>query len=279
MDQFLSRSKQAGCILWPYRLCEDAADLYGYENIEVSAALVDALDSIWKIISGEREHPIMQVFTDSQTRGGSEVKNTSNWASTYKLSILPGDRSLTVNFVQELRRRFARIEISPRMSIDSLVFGPGTVLLDLVILCTYLGRLPQDDITIYNVVEKMRSDRGEVRIKQRLTLHEQAVSAYYGLENHLQYLRPTSDMTLNHGGPLAEAITVDGSPYTWPESADPGLTGRETSGMPSVVARPRPRPRPVTAIQKVEKNEQRAEKVQPSGAVAARRSQCLVRSR
>ncbi|OCH83875.1 hypothetical protein OBBRIDRAFT_869829 [Obba rivulosa] len=198
-DQKESIISKVGTVLWPERLCDDAADLYGYTNAEITLALEDTINPIWEVLTKKHSHLIMQVFKADYTAKGSELKKTYAWGSSYGLSILP-----------------------------------AKVLLELVILRTYLERPPQDDITIYGIVEDMRQNR----------VSEQAALAFANTMEPLAHLIVRKDYELRCNGLLA-VITVDGVPFTWLQTGDRGLAGGVQKALSDA---PRPKPRPQKTV-------------------------------
>jgi len=53
---------QVGTIQWPLSLHKDAADL-DYINNDIQTALYDAYSSVFDILTGQRQHPIMGLFS------------------------------------------------------------------------------------------------------------------------------------------------------------------------------------------------------------------------
>lgn len=84
----------------------------------------------------------MEQFKSERTAEGKELTKIVDWVSSYNLSIMLGDLSLIDDWLPQLRRRFAKLTTPLQIGIDALLYGPGLVLFQLVILRTYLGQKP-----------------------------------------------------------------------------------------------------------------------------------------
>ncbi|GJF00981.1 hypothetical protein PsYK624_172850 [Phanerochaete sordida] len=151
---------QFGKILWPIRFCDEALDSHGYANLSLQGQLEGAFHAILEILTGRREHLLMQRFEMCVLGEGLASQNRIvRWYGLYKISILDGDESLFGPLLLDLTQRLERIPPSgriygPRGSTGDLVSGPGKLLFRLVILREYLGRQPCDDDEIYRLVDR-----------------------------------------------------------------------------------------------------------------------------
>ncbi|KAF8185359.1 hypothetical protein K438DRAFT_1766002 [Mycena galopus ATCC 62051] len=158
--------EELGRIRWPYRLAEDARELYLYENVEVSNALLLSREAVLDIItgSGPQLHPIVVDYENWMAEAG-ELKQSKH-AADYILrfgsvNILPGDDSL-----MEPHAEYVLQAISPddnssetqRLRITTLV----PLLLQFIILRLYLRRSSSDDEEIYFLARHF--DKDELKI-------------------------------------------------------------------------------------------------------------------
>ncbi|KAK7047011.1 hypothetical protein R3P38DRAFT_3423671 [Favolaschia claudopus] len=143
-----------GMIKWPYRLVEDAHDIHGYENPEISDALLHACQPILDIIKCNTEHPIQldyEAWMDSAPI--NEEKRANGFAGRFNIGILPGDASLIEPHIQELTSTLFPFDPDSKtphtMKSRRWFQTVGPILFQLVILRIYLRRHPSDDIQIY----------------------------------------------------------------------------------------------------------------------------------
>lgn len=98
-----------------------------------------------------------------------------DWHRRFQIPILLGDSSLIEPFLQDLHHRLvAKHEHNnsgQNKSISGLVYGPGLMLFNLVILRTYLGRTAEDDDEIYRLVVEAADDI-DLQRKERAELHD-----------------------------------------------------------------------------------------------------------
>ena len=131
-------------------LHEDAAD-HGYTNDDIQMALFDAYSSVFDILTKQQEHPIMDLFQIHMAEYQAKWKkinprrdptnnNIIKAASAFAFSvpILPGNASLAVDFVSDLKSHIGRQYSS--LADDCVTMSIGKVLFDLVILRMYLSR-------------------------------------------------------------------------------------------------------------------------------------------
>ncbi|KAI0085310.1 hypothetical protein BDY19DRAFT_996853 [Irpex rosettiformis] len=158
------KKTRIGQILWPVRLYDDAHDLHGYRNPEVTTALEDAFSTILVILCGEKDHPIIHRFTEHIRGGIPKPEDCMSFVHQFDTLILRGDLSLIhehlVIMSQLMRRRMQTGKLHANAGsrawtgdwISALVNGPGNVLFQLVILRLYLERQASDDYEIYRIV-------------------------------------------------------------------------------------------------------------------------------
>ncbi|EIM79531.1 uncharacterized protein STEHIDRAFT_116440 [Stereum hirsutum FP-91666 SS1] len=154
-------AENAGHIYWPLQLCEDARDKYRYANPTIQAALEDAFGAIIAILTGARKHPVMSGYSNwLNTAAGRQnlLRRGHDWANTtFNIPILPGDSSLLAPYLSHMLRVLAdRMPDWTGVLRSQLIFEPGTVLLQLVILRTYLRLSPKHDNEIFDLVTSRR---------------------------------------------------------------------------------------------------------------------------
>lgn len=177
--------------------------------------------------------------------------------------ILPGDRSLIQDTITAMEAYIRSLPPSPDMTKGELLdrlHGPGFLLLQLVVLRTYLHREARDDDHIFHLwrLEKI------VRIWTRF---EQTLAASRGqtreeLESHQRIKFITTkgernvtfvDGSLPPGTRLVRILTNGGAPHIWPKGIGAGLVGEPLVFEVKVVGPP-PKPRrlqkkPVTQLE------------------------------
>ena len=242
---------QFGTLRWPVRLCDTAYELYNYTNPVIQTALEDAFHSIYEILTGKREHPIIESWgKDMKGQGIISPKRAVAWHETFNVSILDGDRSLITPLLDDLLKRLLQLpkgsfsEAVEGISIDSLFQGPGVMLFRLVILRVYLGREPQDDDEIYRLVAPSESKEEQPRydIIRHLTTPEQALAARLRwrdtsmesvheestspLEPHRSMVKIDASFHLPPDEPHVLVQARPGQPpFVWPAAQSGGLTG------------------------------------------------------
>jgi hypothetical protein len=165
------------------RLWDDAAD-YDYTNDAVQTPLYDAYSSIYNIVTGHLAHPIMTLFHAHMVQEISKHLGENNTNPTprdllhaascfpFNVPVLPGDASLAVDFIASIK-----VHAGEEQPIDGCVLEcVGQSLFNLVILRTYLGHPPENDMDIFEAVKNGL-------ISRIWTSHEQALAACYGENN------------------------------------------------------------------------------------------------
>jgi hypothetical protein len=247
-------------IQWPLRLLENAAD-YDYMNDTIQTPLYEAYSSIFDIVTGHKPHPIVELFATHMAQERAEFfednpdgrLTTNNLLEAvshfpFTIPILPGDASLVDEFLSSLMHHAKDQPIN-----DCAIEGIGQALFKLVILRTYLGRLPENDLDIFEAVKNGQ-------IARLWTSHELALAACYGEEDtspdavfdtapnpDLWKIKVIRDITLE----LTEEhpFVAIKQPITWTNR--PGLTGGSLKPrrykppyLRNLVPGPRPKPRP-----------------------------------
>ncbi|KAI0742531.1 hypothetical protein C8Q80DRAFT_1189104 [Daedaleopsis nitida] len=245
---------QVATVKWPSRLQHFDANMPrsdGYQNKELSSMLEDSFQSVVDICKGTRKfHHILEDYGIALGQGGDKVRKTSVLHS--HMPLLPGDESLIVPFIDRLALKLQSTSISvsseetaPSSSVNpvDLATGIGKTLFSLVILRSYLGRPPCDDITIYSLfwshyvpINSAQADQAAPRIIRRLTVPEEALATVLQWTNE-ERLAPNASRRLSaetdrrrhvkslpchYDIPLAYVRAE--SPFVWPNTNDPGLT-------------------------------------------------------
>jgi hypothetical protein len=255
---------QSDAIQWPLRLFDDAAD-YDYTNDAIQTPLYEAYSSVCDIISGRQPHTITLLFSAHMTQQRVEFTKANPSCPTTKdllqaaacfpfsVPVLPGDASLAVDFMASLMHH-----AKGQLIGDCVIEGIAQALFNLVILRTYLGRPPENDLDIFEAVKNGQ-------ITRVWTSHEQALAARYGEEDtgpdavfdtvpnpDLWGIEVKRDITfeLTEDRPFV-AIK---QPITWTNR--PGLTGGPLKPrrykppyLRALPPGPRPKPRPAYGTQ------------------------------
>jgi hypothetical protein len=215
-------------------LFNDAAD-YNYTNDTIQTPLYDAYSSIFDIIAGHTAHPIMPLFRahmeneqimflKANPGKNPTSSNLLHAASCFPFSVpvLPGDASLAIDFIASLK-----IHIGKQPIDECALESVGQALFNLVILWTYLGCPPENDLDIFQVVRNGH-------ISRIWTSHEQALAACYREDDtspgamfdtipnpNLWGVRVVRDIDLELT--MDDPFVAINQPITWTSS--PGLTG------------------------------------------------------
>jgi len=246
------------------RLFEDAAD-YDYANDTIQTALYESYSCICDILTGRQSHPITALFSThmAQQRTNFLKANPNRHPTTNNLlqaascfpflvPILPGDASLTMDFMSSLLHH-----VGDQIIDDCAIEGIGQALFNLVILRTYLDRPPENDLDIFEAVR-------DGHIARVWTSHELALAAVRGEDDtgrdaifdtvpnpDLWGIKVVRDAALE----LAEdhPFVAIKQPITW--SHRPGLTGgslkpRRYKPPYLRLSKPGPRPKPRPAYGK-----------------------------
>lgn len=161
------------------RLCEDAADIHGYSNTEVTDALQQAFYAIFEILRGMAPHPVISLFEEGRSLTIQGAEKIAEFHDQYPVPLLWGDVSLMVPwgdvslmvpYIDEMQRRLLKAEFSTRLqhaNIHTLVQGPGALLFRLVILRLYMRRQPSDDDEIYRLFVTSANEVRELEIARK----------------------------------------------------------------------------------------------------------------
>ena len=147
-------------------------------------ALMAPTHAHFDIVTGHESHPIVELFATHMAKEQMEfLKDNPNRRLTtndlleaashfpFTVPILPSDASLVDEFLTNLMHHVKHRPIS-----DCAIEGIGQALFKLVILRTYLGRPPENDLNIFEAVKNGQ-------ITRLWTSHEQALAACYGEED------------------------------------------------------------------------------------------------
>jgi hypothetical protein len=190
---------------------------------------------------------------NGKSKRGPSVNDLLQFASrlSFSVPILPGDASLAEDFVTDLKIQICKTNNNVD---DYTILGVGYILFQLVILRTYLGRPPENDLDVFDLVHKKQV----VRV---WTSHEQALAACFGEDASADAVFPSAPnpsvwavKTVNDPGLAisdADALVAIKArqPFEWQNR--PGLTGGphtprryKPPQLRCVKTGPRPKPRP-----------------------------------
>ena len=130
-------------------------------------ALYEAYSSIANVLTGQQQHPIMDMYSKHMAKqrrdflkdrpAGSQREPDANetllWTSQlpFNVPILAGDSSLSMQFLADL---IIQIGLLTEHRIDkTAITRVGEILFNLVILRKYLARLPENDLNIFELVK------------------------------------------------------------------------------------------------------------------------------
>lgn len=219
-----------------------------YENRAITLALNDASDAVYDVLTGQRQHPLIDDFLKALGSAGNQALKALEFQSSLAIPILPGDAYLVEAFVTTLYQKLTRASHSAIPSMDHLqvATGVGTVLFQLVVLRTYLDRGPCDDEMIYQLLRGTYQEppsgglqhKHTPRIVRRLTVPEEALAAVKGLgpsagveelwgshipqpsESLHRFIKCVKKLECRFALPLAYVVTEDNTLFCWPQSTD-----------------------------------------------------------
>ncbi|KAJ7768047.1 hypothetical protein B0H14DRAFT_3895019 [Mycena olivaceomarginata] len=148
-----------GTIKWPPRLQEDAAQLYCYDNPEISAALTQSRQRIIDIIlaNDTAVHPIISDYHEWMLDApqSKETRHADDFSRKFSsIRLLPGDASLIdVHTTHVLEAVTTNVPESSEVFRQRAV-NFASILFQLVVLRLYLRRPAQDDVRIYFLARK-----------------------------------------------------------------------------------------------------------------------------
>ena len=200
-------------------------------------ALWDAFSSIYDIVSGEKPHPLAQLFDKYLEKQRKKFKKAHAHRTvtdehlakdfSFCVPILPGDASLIEDFLSDLDIQLHNETGTTAHALCLLHLGPP--LFSLVILRVYLNRPDQNDWDIFHLVEHNC-------ISRIWTLHEQALAACHGesdTSRNAPLVPPPTllvyDLTVVNNSELMISddellVTIESSePINW--TSNPGLSG------------------------------------------------------
>ena len=141
---------QVGAIRWPLWL-QDNATNYDYCNDAIQMPLYDAYLTIFSILTGTAQHPIVPLFNQHMEEqhikfhkwNYGRAPSPSNLlrmahSMPFSVPIIPGDASLVKNFLTDIKVQAHREKIDI-IDKDLILIPLGLTLFHLVILWTYLG--------------------------------------------------------------------------------------------------------------------------------------------
>lgn len=164
---------QIAPIGWPTRLLAHGGSQYGYTNTTISSALQDAFHSVWEIVAGIQEHPIIDRYRQQLPKGVDKPQTAVHFHQLYNIPILEGDDDLIQPMLAHLKQRLAHraqtntlMERSQSLRMigdDDLVYGVGLMLFRLVVLRVYMERCPSNDDEIYRLVIAAVEEEGTLK--------------------------------------------------------------------------------------------------------------------
>lgn len=196
-------------IKWPLRLFDNAHDLYSYANPEITTALEDAFPSVLAILCGEREHSIIEKFTEGLRKGIPKIDDSIDFVQKFNALVLPGDDSLIHTYVNLLNSiMYRHMLVSGTLPvpgigrawtgdwITTLANGPGIVLFRLVILRLYLQKSLSYDHEIYRIV---------IGALDETTAHEEQVKAQRAENTQLDNSELSADLSSSASGTWSDS--------------------------------------------------------------------------
>lgn len=180
------------------------------------------------------------------------------------IPVLPGDLAImqdTLIAMESYVRLFIARNKDTAPDVDVAthrLHGPAQLLLELVIIRTYLRRQPEDDDHIYALWIANRLTRSWIPAEVVVAASQGQSEAEINRTGRIGWSHTKADRLFAFVGDLDPAVqlvrvhTDDGSPYIWPAGAGAGLTG------PSLTRRlvelaptgPPPKPRPIKKSKK-----------------------------
>lgn len=166
--------------------------------------------------------------------------------------ILLGDQALTQDTMTAIEAYTSSLPTPPDVSKEEmrdLVHGPGLLLLQLVILRTYLHRQPRDDDHIWHLWRQDRIVRTWTPFEVTLAASRGQSQMELESDGRIRYLTTKGergvtyvDGSLPTGTHLVHIVTNGTSPHIWPNGVTAGLIG-EPLVFEVRVAGPPPKPR------------------------------------
>jgi len=153
LDENITFQSDVNAIKWPSALSVNAVDEYGYTNDELTRALDLARTTLKAIVSGERHHPITDLFQQwmkTKPRRSSALDHASSFGSAYfEYYVLPADRGLIEEWLGKNVFEWKGFTADHTEHWSTVV-----ILAELVATRVYLQRTYQDDAEIYFLAQR-----------------------------------------------------------------------------------------------------------------------------
>lgn len=168
--------------------------------------------------------------------------------------ILPGDQSLiqdTITAMEDYIRSLPPLPDLTKSELLDRLHGPGFLLLQLVILRTYLHRQARDDDHIFHLWRSERIVRIWTRFEEALAASRGQTKQDLETDRRIRFITTKGernvtfvDGSLPPGTHLVRIISSGTSPHIWPKGINTGLIGDPLVFEVKVVGPP-PKPRPL----------------------------------
>lgn len=168
--------------------------------------------------------------------------------------ILPGDQSLTQDTITAMEDYIRSLPPLPDLTKSELLdrlHGPGFLLLQLVILRTYLQRQARDDDHIFHLWRSDRICRIWTRFEEALAASRGQTKKDLETDGRIRFITTKGernvtfvDGSLPPGTHLVRIVTSGTSPHIWPKGLNTGFIGDPLVFEVKVVGPP-PKPRPL----------------------------------
>lgn len=180
--------------------------------------------------------------------------------STYRgVPVLPGDLSImqdTLIAMETYVRNFIARNKKTTLDVDVAthrLHGPAQLLLQLVIIRTYLRRQPEDDNQIYALWMEGRLFRSWILAEVIVAASQGQSEAELNQSGRIAWTHTKADHLFTFAGDLDPSVrpvhvrTDNGSSYIWPAGHGSGLTGASLTGrlVDLTPTGPPPKPRPI----------------------------------
>lgn len=250
----------------PLCFAEDAVERK-YQNHTIAEALDNAALAVIDSTIFSETHPIMDLWLNDNWRRDAmgdpltQSHITSHkFLNTYRgVPVLPGDLSImqdTLIAMETYVRHFITRNKKTTLDVDVAthrLHGPAQLLLQLVIVRTYLRRQPEDDDHIYALWMEGRLFRSWILAEVVVAASQGQSEAELNQSGRIGWTHTKADRLFTFAGDLHPSVrpvhvrTDNGSPYIWPAGNGAGLTGASLSGRLVDLAPtgPPPKPRPI----------------------------------
>lgn len=255
----------------PLCFAEDAVER-NYQNPTIAEALDNAALAVIDSTVLDDTHPIMDLWLNGNWRRNTmgdpltQSHITSHkFLNTYRgVPVLPGDLAImqdTLIAMESYVRHFIARNKKTTLDVDVAthrLHGPAQLLLQLVIVRTYLRRQPEDDDHIYALWMEGRLFRSWILAEVVVAASQGQSEAELNGTGRIGWTHTKADRLFTFSGDLDPSVrlmhvrTDDESPYIWPAGTGAGLTGASLTGrlVELTPTGPPPKPRPIKRSKK-----------------------------